>query len=250
MLELGSGAGFFQKYLPTAVTSEIFFCPGLDLVCDATELPFATDSLKALVMTDVLHHVPDPRRFFAEAGRCVRPGGAIIMVEPWVSAWSRIVYDKLHHEPFRPEAEDWAFPSTGPLSGANGALPWLLFYRDRAQFEREFPEWEIVEIRPFMPLRYLLSGGISMCSLMPGFSFGFWKRLESLFAPLLQHVAMFALVCLRRRPDTPTKADLYLAARKSGFPLSAITFFLHRTGMITATFLGPLSKGGACPGRS
>jgi hypothetical protein len=42
-----------------------------------------------------------------------------------------------------PDAADWSFPAVGPLSGANGALPWILFERDRARFEREFPQWVI-----------------------------------------------------------------------------------------------------------
>jgi hypothetical protein len=61
------------------------------------------------------------------------------MIEPWVTPWSRLVYTRMHHEPFVPAAAQWEFLTTGPLSGANGALPYILFSRDRAQFELEFP---------------------------------------------------------------------------------------------------------------
>ena len=40
------------------------------------------------------------------------------MIEPWVSAWARFVWGRLHHEPFAPEASSWRIPSSGPLSGA------------------------------------------------------------------------------------------------------------------------------------
>ena len=198
VLEIGSGAGFLQQFIPGLVRSEIFKCPEIDLVLDALDLPLPDQSLRAIVMTDVLHHLPDPRRFFAESARSVRVGGCILMVEPWVSNWSRWVYRHLHSEPFLPEAREWNFPSTGPLSGANGALPWILFERDRAQFELEFPQWVIRAIRPQMPFRYLVSGGVSMRSLMPGAAFGLWRGLEDLLRPRMKQLAMFAFIALER----------------------------------------------------
>jgi SAM-dependent methyltransferase len=198
VLEIGSGAGFLRGYIPGLIRSEIFPCQEIDAILNALTLPFADQSLRAIVMTDVLHHLPEPRRFFAEAARCVRVGGAIIMVEPWVSPWSRWVYRRLHSEPFLPAASEWSFPSTGPLSGANGALPWILFERDRAQFEREFPQWAIRAIQPQMPFRYLVSGGVSMRSLMPGAAFGLWRGLENLLRPWMKHLAMFAFIVLER----------------------------------------------------
>ena len=86
------------------------------------------------------------------------------MVEPWVSRWSKLIYTHLHHEPFRTESPEWSFPSAGPLSGANGALPWIVFERDRPEFCRSFPQWHLQRIVPIMPLRYLLSGGVSLRS--------------------------------------------------------------------------------------
>jgi SAM-dependent methyltransferase len=201
VLELGSGAGFLGDYVPGLLTSEIFPCPGVSLVLDGQRMPFADASLRGVVMTDVLHHLPRARAFFAEAARCVRPGGAVVMIEPWVSRWSRLIYTKLHHEPFRPDADAWEFPATGPLSGANGALPWIIFRRDRATFEHEFPQWRVERVEPFMPLRYLLSGGVSLRSLMPGVAFGPWRAIERAAGPWRDGLAMFALICLTRSED-------------------------------------------------
>jgi SAM-dependent methyltransferase len=164
-------------------------------VLNGLHLPLADGSLCAIVMTNVLHHLPDVRRFFVEATRCVRPGGVIAMVEPWISPWSRIVYTRLHHEPCLPDAIDWSFPATGPLSSANEALAWMVFERDRAVFEAEFPLWRIETVRPMMPLRYLASGGVSMRSLVPGFAFTPMRLIEKAFE---RPAAMFAHVVLRR----------------------------------------------------
>jgi SAM-dependent methyltransferase len=199
VLELGAGAGFLARYIPGLIASEVFLCSDIQLVLDARRLPFSSGSLRAIVMADVLHHIPDNRAFLRDAQRCLRPGGSIVMIEPWVSTWSRPIYGHLHHEPFDPSAKDWTFPEAGPLSGANGALPWIIFQRDRRQFEAEFPELEIRAVRPFMPFRYLVSGGVSMRPLMPAATFPLWRGLENWLCAWPHHWSMFAFVQLTRR---------------------------------------------------
>lgn len=198
VLELGSGGGFLDEFVPRLITSEVQPTPHVRVVLDGQVLPFADRSLRAIAMTDVLHHLPESRRFLREAARCVRPGGRLVMVEPWVSRWSMLIYSRLHHEPLLPDAADWEFPKGGPLSAANMALPWIMFVRDRAAFEREFPEWRVVTLQPMMPLRYLLSGGVSMRSLVPGWTFGLWRAIERLVRPWNDQLAMFAFIVLER----------------------------------------------------
>lgn len=195
VLELGSGAGYLHRFVENVITSEVFFCSGVALVANAQELPIATCSLRAIAFTDVLHHIPNARDFFREAIRCLRPGGKIVMIEPWVSRWSHFVYTHFHHELFAVDAKEWTFPSHGPLSGANGALPWIVFQRDRRAFELEFPELKIEVIRPLMPFRYLLSGGVSMRTLMPPFTQPFWRLADGVF----KDQGMFALISLVRK---------------------------------------------------
>jgi len=109
-----------------------------------------------------------------------------------------MIYSRFHHEPFDPAAKEWEFPSSGPLSGANGALPWIVFQRDRVQFEREFPNWKIEQIELQMPFRYLASGGVSMRALSPERTFNLWTRIESSLQPRMSSLAMFARIQLIR----------------------------------------------------
>jgi SAM-dependent methyltransferase len=196
ILEIGSGAGFFGQMSSRIITSEVFPSPGVDLVLDGRNLPFSEGDLAAIAMTDVLHHMPNVEVFFKEAARCIRPGGCITMIEPWNTPWAKWVYSNLHPEPFE-TTSGWNIPQTGPLSGANGALPWIIFKRDRARFEKEFPMWDIKVLRPLMPLSYLLSGGVSMRSLLPGIAFPIFRRLEKILGE--QRHGMFALIVLVRR---------------------------------------------------
>jgi SAM-dependent methyltransferase len=200
VLEIGSGAGFLRDFIPGLITSEVFYSPSVQVILDGNAIPLRANSLRGIAMNDVLHHVARPRQFFAEAARCLRTGGVLTVLEPWMTPWSRFVYRRLHHEPIYPEAAEWGFPSTGPLSGANIALPWIIFERDRNQFEKEFPYWKIEAIRLLMPFRYLVSGGVSLRPLAPRWSYPLWAGLERLFTPWLDKWAMFAQVTLRRIP--------------------------------------------------
>lgn len=198
VLEIGSGGGFLKEKLPECVCSEVFPCSGIECVLDAQELPFSNSTLRAIVMVDVLHHIPDPARFFSEAERVLRPGGVIAMIEPWNTAWSRVVYQNLHSEPFLPKAASWRLPEGGPLSMANGAIPWILFKRDYEQFKHAFPHLRLEKITLDYPFIYLASGGVSLRGLFPGWSFSLWRGLEKLLSPAMRHLAMFALITIRR----------------------------------------------------
>jgi SAM-dependent methyltransferase len=200
VLELGSGGGFMRSFVSPLITSDILRLRGIDLVADGTRLPFARRSLRAILMVNVFHHLADPRRFLAEASRCLVPGGRTCMVEPWATLWSRLVY-AFHSEPFDARRVQWNSPPGGPLTGGNGALPWIVFQRDRSVVEAEFPEWEVEEIRPMLPLRYQLTGGVSMRQLIPSWGFAPVALLERALSPLASHLGMFALIVLRRRSD-------------------------------------------------
>lgn len=194
VVEIGGGAGHLSAYLPGLISSDIRFAPAADILLDAHRLPFRDRSLAGIVMTNVLHHLPSASAFLRDAERVIRRGGALAMIEPWVSPWSSWVFRTLHHEPFDPDAETWEFDTTGPMSGANGALPWILFQRDAARFQSVYPNWSIETVRPGWPLAYLLSGGVSMRSVPAVFR----RPIHWLERGVERPCAMFALIVLRR----------------------------------------------------
>jgi len=198
VLELGSGAGFLSDFIPGLITSEVFQCRNVKLILDGQHLPFGDRTLRGIVMTDVLHHLPKVRSFLHEASRCVRPGGVINMIEPWISSWSKVIYGHLQNEPLLLDEAEWEVSLQGPLSTANIALPWIVFERDRYKFECEFSKFKILSIEPFMPFCYLVSGGLSMRSLMPGCTFNLWYRLESALSSHMKNLGMFAHIVLQR----------------------------------------------------
>jgi ubiquinone/menaquinone biosynthesis C-methylase UbiE len=52
------------------------------VTADAGRLPFAEGSFDAVLIRDLLHHVPDAAAVLAEARRVLRPGGRLTLIEP------------------------------------------------------------------------------------------------------------------------------------------------------------------------
>lgn len=197
-VELGSGGGFLDQFIPNLIKTDVVELPFIDKVCFAEALPFSDASVGALVMVNVLHHVDDVERFFREAERVLMPDGVIAMIEPYVSTFSRFVYRYLHHEPFDPDVEDWPLPPSGRLSGGNDALPWIVFVRDRARFAGQHPTLRIENIRPHSALSHLLSGGVTTRPLAPLWMIRGLARLETRHPSAMKQLGLFFTVEIRR----------------------------------------------------
>lgn len=169
LLEIGSGGGFFSELAPHAMTSDCVAAPGVERVVDACNLEaaFAPDSLDAITMFNVFHHLPDVTGFLRGASAVLRPGGRIVMVEPWFTPLGQWFYRALHHEPYAADPQDWRVIGEGRLLGANSRLPTSVFRDSDARFAREFPALTIVRRQPFHKWPYLFSGGLRLNTRVP-----------------------------------------------------------------------------------
>jgi SAM-dependent methyltransferase len=197
LVELGSGGGFFKDIVPSVVTSDILMVPDVDLHFSVERMPFGDESIDAFLMINVFHHVKEPKQFLRELDRTLKPGGRILMIEPSNTVWGRFISSHFHHEGFDPTS-GWKIGGQGPLSEANGALPWIVFSRDRAVFEREFPRLRITAFEPHTPLKYLVSGGLSIRQLLPGFCYWLVDGFERMLQPFNRWLGMFYYVALSK----------------------------------------------------
>jgi SAM-dependent methyltransferase len=56
----------------------------VDVFGDGNRLPFADASVDTVLSTEVLEHVPDPRRCMREMARILKPGGRLLVTVPFV----------------------------------------------------------------------------------------------------------------------------------------------------------------------
>lgn len=179
-IELGSGPGFARAFIPDMLLTDVVGAPWHDRELSAEALPFDDASVGALVLFDVIHHLPEPRRFFAEAARVLRPGGRVVACEPYVSPLSYPVYKLFHEEPLDLGADPLggaAAPGRDPFD-ANQAIPTLLFFGPaRAAFAAAFPTLAVRRAERLAGPSYPASGGFARGPLLPG---PFWTALHHL----------------------------------------------------------------------
>jgi len=205
-VELGSGPGFARAFIPGMMLTDLVGAPWHDRELSAEALPFEDASVGALVLFDVIHHLPAPRRFFAEAARVLRPGGRVVACEPYVSPLSYPVYKLFHDEALDLGADPWRDADGGrdPFD-ANQAIPTLLFFgRGRTTFAATFPALAIQGVERLAGPCYPASGGFSRGPLLPQRLWSALHRLEARLPEMAFRVIGFRmLVVIERLPDSP-----------------------------------------------
>ncbi|MGA7124517.1 MAG: methyltransferase domain-containing protein [Polyangiaceae bacterium] len=199
-LELGSGGGFFKELAPHVTTSECVSVPGIERVLDACRIEeaFGEGELDAICALNVFHHLPDAAAFLRGASRVLRPGGKIVLVEPWFTPVGQLFHRVIHHEPFVDDPNFWGVVGEGRMTAANTRLPTSVFRDSDERFRREFPALRVVKREPFHKWLYLLSGGLKLNTHVPrplARRLVTWDRRFSLGNELL---GVFALVVVDR----------------------------------------------------
>lgn len=197
VIEVGSGGGFIKEIIPNVITSDILMIPNVNLIFSALHMPFKEEAIDVFLMRDVLHHIGDAEIFFKEANRCLKVGGKIIMIEPSGTTLNQFFYRNFHYEDFD-RSGSWRFKKGSNLFSANGALPWIIFSRDRQRFESEFTDFKISKIKIHTWLRCLLSGGISMRQIVPACLYTIIKTIEILLSVLNRWLGMFMTIELEK----------------------------------------------------
>jgi len=201
-LELGSGTGNFKEYVPDIITSDIVSLPWLDLTLDAQSLPLKDKSVDNIILFDVLHHLENPVLFFNEALRMLKHGGRIILMEPYVSIASFLIYRFLHSEPLVLDQDPYQVRLQSfqrePFD-SNQAIPTLIFMRYRDRFHKMYPEFQLITMKRLGFFAYPMSGGFDHFSLLPLMALRPLLLLEELLCFLDPVLAFRIFVVLEKR---------------------------------------------------
>jgi SAM-dependent methyltransferase len=103
VLDVGCGAQPYRELLPPEATyigidtAEAKAHFGYEMpdtrYFTGTTWPVADGSVDWILCTETLEHIPEPREFLAEACRCARPGGKLLLTVPFAARWHFIPYD-------------------------------------------------------------------------------------------------------------------------------------------------------------
>jgi SAM-dependent methyltransferase len=183
IVELGSGSSYIKELSENIFTSDVVTGP-VDMVLDGRQLPFADNSVKALLLTHVFHHIPNVSMFLKEAERVLVPGGVISLIDCAHTPISKLFFHHIHPEPYVPTATKWSFPPGNTMLSSNQALTWIVFVRDKALFTKDYQSLQL-EHWSYLPwLSYLLSGGVNLRSLVPQCASSFLEKIDNFLKPI------------------------------------------------------------------
>ena len=200
-LEVGAGIGQLRDFVPGLKGLDIELTPWTDLVGDAQRLPVRDAALANIVCFDVLHHLPRPALFFADAARALAVGGRVLVMDPYVSPLSFLVYRFLH-----PEGVSMAmdpYDATRDICSdvpfdSNQAVATRMFFKDADRFEQVFPNLRVVERRRLALLAYPATGGFGGRALLPDAAISVIHKAERLTPFLAPFMAFRTLVVVER----------------------------------------------------
>jgi SAM-dependent methyltransferase len=200
-VEIGAGVSFFKKIYPQIITTDIKRADYLDMVVDALNMPFENGSVRAIYGINCFHHFPDPNQFFKELIRVLNSGGGCVLIDPYHGPLAKAFYKNVFDtEGFDVAQPSWKNDSLGVMMNANQALSYIVFTRDKKQFETQYPELELVKQYPLKNyVRYLLSGGLNFRQLLPSFLSPLLKLVEWLLSPLSKVFGLHHIIIIRKR---------------------------------------------------
>src|SRR4029077_13502921 len=131
------------------------------------------------------------------------PGGGAILLEPYHGPFATLLFRRLFKtEGFDKQFPSWETPALGPMNGANQALSYIIFERDKRKFESDYPQLRVVhQERCHNQLKYLLSGGLNFRQLLPNWIAPVVNSVQMVLAPLDRWTALHQMIVIRKEPE-------------------------------------------------
>jgi SAM-dependent methyltransferase len=199
-VELGAGVSPMRDSYDYVLATDIVASPHLDKVIDAEAMDLDDNSVRTIYGQNCFHHFPHPDKFLSELERVLVPGGGAILLEPYYGPFASFLFKRLSRtEGFDKNFPSWETPVTGPMNGANQALSYIVFVRDRAVFERKHPSLKIVhQQKAGNYLKYLLSGGLNFRQLLPNSMINTINRVENWLRPFNRWLALHHIIVIKK----------------------------------------------------
>jgi SAM-dependent methyltransferase len=125
VLDVGSG---IRRLRPDVVNLDIDTFENVDVVANATRIPFADETFDLVISEAVLEHVPDPRGVVSEMIRVLQPGGQLYVDVPFLQGFHADPHD---YQRYTLPGLDVLLAGFEPLAkgvsvGPSSALAWML----------------------------------------------------------------------------------------------------------------------------
>ena len=103
VLDVGCGAQPYRHLLSPSATYKAIDYAGAErnfgysmpdtTYYEGDKWPIPDGSVDVILCTETMEHVPEPPAFLAEASRCLKPGGRLLLTVPFAARWHYIPHD-------------------------------------------------------------------------------------------------------------------------------------------------------------
>ena len=207
-IELGAGVGFLKEKRKNIIATDIRKSKKIDKFLNAQKMNLNANSVSTIYAINVFHHLSDPNLFFSEAIRVLAEGGGVILIEPHNGFSSSLIHKHLHkNEKFDVHQKSWSnHKIKGPLSGANQALSYIIFERDKEKFIGLYGGELEIRFKGYINnyLRYFFSGGLNFRQLSPNFLLPLLRLIELLLIPFSRFLSLHEVIVLVKKRKIKT----------------------------------------------
>jgi SAM-dependent methyltransferase len=200
-VELGSGLANIKEVIPDCLRTNSFPNPWIDQIENPYSLSFANGVVSDLILFEEFMHLRHPGTALREFERVLRPGGRLIVFDPFISLLGLIVFSISQREPIGWRDEIiWNAPAGWSVKdsddyAAQGNATRIFFGRLAPSLLKN---WNMICRKRLAALAYVTSGGYSSRSLYPERFYPQIRALDHIFEAVPVLFATRALVVLEK----------------------------------------------------
>jgi len=197
-LEVGAGPGLSKEFIKNnnLKISDFSDYKHLDFKnVDAQDTKFKENSYDFVIASNVLHHIPFPKKFFKEMYRILKKDGKLIIMDACCSIVLQIVTIVMRHEGYDFTKDVWSesipVTDTDDLWAGNIAVPHLIF-DDKNSFNDNLGSFFKIEHEKFSECcLFLNSGGVTSKTFyipLNNFSLNILSKFDSLITKAFPNI--------------------------------------------------------------
>lgn len=198
-VEIGSGSSKLYEYIDGVIKSNIIFISENDIVFSCYEMPFKDSSVGNIIMISVFHHLQYPEHFLKEAERVLKPGGRLLISDPYISLLSFPLWKYLHPEGCNTKKTGFNVEGNpNPLTDANSANATLMFSSGAKNLNWENGRLKLHAVKYHSKFKYWIAGGYNFPQFIPTCFLPFINIMEKTFSFLDRWTAGFMYVIVQK----------------------------------------------------